>query len=864
MTISLPQKNILVVDDSPENVRLLSKSLTAQGYTVRGVTSGEMALRVAQSNWPSLILLDILMPKMDGYQVCEALKAQSDTCDIPIIFLTALDDTLDKVRAFSVGGADYITKPFQIEEVIARVNHQLALQSAQVEIKTLNQNLESKVKERTALLVQANHILLEEIRVRRQTEEALKQAHQRLTFHVENSPLGVMEWNSQLRLRRWSEQAESIFGWSAEEVIGKSWQDWPFVVESDLETVNAFASRLLKGEESRNICQNQNYRKDGTTVHCEWYNSVLLNEKGELISILSLVHDVSDRVQAETALKMSEERWRRSITDAPFPIMLHSESGAVLQINTVWTELTGYTHTDIPTISDWTELAYGKRSNFAKAQIDQLYGIESRIDEGEVRLQTRFQGERVWSFSSAPLGKLENGERLIISMAMDITDRKQMEAQLIHDALHDTLTGLPNRILLMERLEVALKHIYRDTDYLFAVLFLDLDRFKRVNDSLGHHIGDQFLLKIANLLQQCLRDVDIVARLGGDEFVILLDEIHGIQEVTLIAQRIQNSLLQPFQLEKHTVASSASIGIVLGNPNYGSGEELLRDADVAMYRAKEAGRTRYEIFDRQMHLEALQLLQLESELRQAILQNEFIIHYQPIINLPTGKLLGFEALIRWRHPSGKLVFPDEFIPIAEENGLILEIGDWVLHTALSQLKDWEEKFGKGMSQLEIGVNISGKQLHSNQLLQKIDQTLSSIGIAPHRLRLELTESILIENTDSIKNVLASIKGRDIQLSIDDFGTGFSCMSYLNQFPINRLKIDKSFVGKMNSDMGSLAIVKAIIALAKNLNLGVIAEGVEYQSQLTSLQEIGCECAQGYFFSKPLTPKAAQEWVSRTT
>ena len=346
MTTCSPQKNILIVDDTPENVKLLSQSLTARGYTIRGVTSGQMALRVAQTNWPSLILLDILMPGMDGYEVCETLKGQSNTRHIPIIFLTALDDSLDKVRAFSVGGADYITKPFQIEEVIARINHQFALQAAQAEVKVLNQTLESRVKERTTLLEQANYILIEEIQARKQTEEALKQAHQRLAFHVENSPLGVVEWDSQMRLQRWSKQSERIFGWSAEEVLGKSWQDWPLVVESDLEMVNGVASRLLRGEESRNICRNQNYRKDGTTIHCVWYHSALLDEKGRLISILSLVHDVSERVQAENALKISEERWRRSITDAPFPVMLHSEGGMVLQINTVWTELTGYAQAD--------------------------------------------------------------------------------------------------------------------------------------------------------------------------------------------------------------------------------------------------------------------------------------------------------------------------------------------------------------------------------------------------------------------------------------------------------------------------------------------------------------------------------------
>ncbi len=627
-----------------------------------------------------------------------------------------------------------LSKHLEKETGIKLSKSRISIILARKNSKNLNQNLASKVKEKNAQLERANDILTAEIQARQATEEALKQAHQRLAFHVENSPLGIVEWDGQMRLQRWSQRSETIFGWSAEEVIGKSWQDWKFIVESDFEKVNEVASRLLRGEESWNICRHQNYRQDGSIVHCEWYNSALLDKEGQLISIFSLVHDISER--------------------------------------------------------------------------------------------------------------------------------KQMEARLVHDALHDTLTELPNRILLMERLEIAIKHIHRHQQYQFAVLFLDLDRFKRVNDSLGHHIGDRFLLQIANILQHCLREVDLVARLGGDEFVILLDDIGGINEAILVATRIQNLLSQPFQLEEHTVASSASIGIVLGSPSYCSGDELLRDADIAMYRAKEAGRARYEIFDRQMHLEVLQRLQLESELRQAVLKNEFVLHYQPIVDLSTGEPLGFEALIRWQHPSGMLLSPNEFIPLTEENGLILEIGDWVLHAALSQLQAWEKKLEPDLSKLEVSVNISGKQLDSHSLVQKIDQTLSKMGIDAHRLKLELTESVLIENTDVVKNVLESIKERNIQLSIDDFGTGFSCMGYLNQFPINYLKIDKSFVRNIKADVGSLAIVKATIALAKNLNMGVIAEGVEEQSQLTLLREIGCDCAQGYLFSEPLDPSAAQEWLMK--
>ncbi|MEM9271961.1 MAG: EAL domain-containing protein [Cyanobacteria bacterium P01_F01_bin.143] len=724
--------NILIVDDTPQNLELLSNLLSEQGFNVRCAINGSLALNFARRGWSDLILLDINMPGMDGYQVCESLKDLSITRNIPIIFITALDESSNKVRAFSAGGADYITKPFQIQEVLARVEHQLALKSALTQIQNLNQNLESQVRERTIQLEQANLILEEEIQVRKKTEQTLK---------------------------------------------------------------------------------------------------------------------------------VSEERWRSSITDAPFPIMLHSESGRVLQINKIWTKLTGYEHADMPTISDWTEQAYGILSSIAKTKIDSLYEIDCPVDEGEVEITTKLQNKLIWHFSSAPLGKLSNGERLIISMAMDITGRKKMEAQLVHNALHDSLTGLPNRTLLMERLEIALKHLKHNKNYHFAVLFLDLDHFKRVNDSLGHQIGDQFLLKIAQIFQYSLREIDFVARLGGDEFVILLEDICGIDEATLTAKRIQNLLAQPFILEEHTVVASASIGIVLGSPDYCYGEELLRDADVAMYRAKEAGRAQYEIFDRQMHFEVLQRLQLESELRQAVLNEEFILYYQPIMDLSTVRPLGFEALIRWQHPSGQLVSPNQFITLAEENGLIVEIGDWVLHNALAQLKTWEQKLDKDLSKLEMSVNVSGKQLYSGNLIQRIDHALSQTGVDANCLKLELTESVLID-TDSVKKVLESIRERDIKLSIDDFGTGFSCLGYLNQFPINYLKIDKSFVENIHCDHGSLAIVKAIIALAKNLNMKVIAEGVEEQSQLMSLQEIGCDYAQGYLFSKPLDPESTQEWLMK--
>ena len=442
MTSKFSQKNILVVDDVPENVRLLSQSLKAQGYSVRGVTTGEMALRVAQSNWPSLILLDIRMPKMDGFQVCEALKTQSSTRNIPVIFLTALEESLDKIRAFSAGGADYITKPFEIEEVIARVEHQLNLQSAQAEINNLNQNLESKVRERTAQLEQANSILTKEIKIRQQTEEALKQAHQRLAFHVENSPLGVLEWDNNMRLRRWSQQSETIFGWSTEEVIGKSWQDWKFIVESDLEKVNEVSSRLLRGEESRNICLNQNYCKNGTTVYCEWYNSALLDAKGQLISILSLVHDISDRQRVTAALKASQERFELAVRGSGDGLWDWNPITNEVYYSCRFKEILGYQEHEFTNHFDsWVDhLHPDERLSVLEALYEHLYHSSSY--DIEYRLRTKF-GEYRWIRARGQAIWNESGQATRMAGSIgDITPLKEAQS-----ALYRTNQELERRVV---------------------------------------------------------------------------------------------------------------------------------------------------------------------------------------------------------------------------------------------------------------------------------------------------------------------------------------------------------------------------------------------------------------------------------
>jgi diguanylate cyclase (GGDEF)-like protein len=447
-----------------------------------------------------------------------------------------------------------------------------------------------------------------------------------------------------------------------------------------------------------------------------------------------------------------------------------------------------------------------------------------------------------------------------IELRSEVTERKIAEAKLIHDAFHDSLTGLPNRALFIERLGRVIEQTKRFKDYFFAVLFLDLDRFKVVNDSLGHLLGDQLLIKFARRLEIYLRSVDTVARLGGDEFVILLHGIQSINCAIQIADRIQKELTLPFDLNGYEVFISTSIGIALSTTGYDQPEEILRDADTVMYRAKALGKARYEVFDKDMHARAVTLLQLENDLRRSLERQELQVHYQPVVSLKTGRINGFEALVRWQHPHRGLVSPVEFIPIAEETGLIIPIGYWVLCEACRQISAWQEYYQA--SPLTISVNFSGKQFSQPDLIKQIDQILQETGLDGKSLKLEITESVLIENAESAAAMFLHLKSLGVQVHIDDFGTGYSSLSYLHRFPIDGLKIDRSFVSRMGVNNENSEIVKTIMTMAHNLGMSVIAEGIETAEQLTQLRALQCEYGQGYFFSKPLKPEAAAAFIAK--
>jgi diguanylate cyclase (GGDEF)-like protein len=432
----------------------------------------------------------------------------------------------------------------------------------------------------------------------------------------------------------------------------------------------------------------------------------------------------------------------------------------------------------------------------------------------------------------------------------DITDRK----------VHDPLTGLPNRALLLDRLDSALARSRRHADTV-AVLFLDLDRFKVVNDSLGHIAGDQLLIELARRLELCLRPGDTVARLGGDEFTILLDEIHDVGRAEQVSERIHKSLEAPFGVGGQEVYVTVSIGIAVSASGLERSEDLLRDADTAMYRAKSLGRGRHQVFDQDMRTTALEQLRIETDLRHALERRELRLVYQPILSFPGERITGFEALARWRHPQRGLVMPEEFIPVAEETGLILPIGRWVLDQACRQLRRWQEEFAAA-EPLMVSVNLSPRQFSHPDLVSQVERALEASGLDPRHLELEITESVFISNPEPAIQVLDRLRGMGVQVCVDDFGTGYSSLAYLSHFKIDTLKIDRSFVSRIDREHRQSELVQAIINMALDLKIEVVAEGVETSHQLAMLKSMRCPFMQGFCFGKPLPPRQASALLRR--
>jgi diguanylate cyclase (GGDEF)-like protein len=443
----------------------------------------------------------------------------------------------------------------------------------------------------------------------------------------------------------------------------------------------------------------------------------------------------------------------------------------------------------------------------------------------------------------------------------DVTEQKRAQEKLVESAFQDPLTHLPNRAVFTDRLERLLKHSKRRAGYRFAVLFIDIDHFKKVNDSFGHHAGDALLSAVARRLEKCVRQEDTVARIGGDEFAVLLDAVSDVAGVTMVADRILIELAQPIIVDGREVNASASLGVALSMTGYDSADDIVRDADAAMYRAKASGRSAYAVFDTEMYSRARAQLELETELRNAMVANQLALHYHPVVGLDDGNVTGMEALVRWTHPERGILLPGEFMPLAEATGLIVVIGWWVLRVACRQLRTWQLEFPKAAFRLTMSVNLSAKQFVQPNLVQKIDSILEETGLDPASLRLDLTEAVVMQNADLAARLLTQLRERGIQICLDDFGSGYSSLRELSALPISTLKIDPSFVRDMEDEGQGHAIVQTIIALGRSMAIDAIAEGVETPEQLALLRTLGTRFAQGFLFSLPLDPEAAKRLIS---
>lgn len=612
--------NILIVDDTPDNLRLLSKTLSKEGYQVRCAINGVMALLTINTKLPDLILLDINMPDLDGFEVCQQLKLSELTKDIPIIFISASGHINDKVKAFDSGGIDYISKPFQIPELLSRVSNQLNLQNLR--------------------------------------------------------------------------------------------------------------NQLL--------------------------------QKNQLLQV-----EICNRLAAETEIR---------------------------QLNSA---------------------------------------LEHRVQQRTLELQT------------------------------EIVQRQKMQDKLEYLAWHDALTGLPNRLWLTEKLKQLLLIAKNSPEQKFTTIILDCSRFKIINDSLGRQAGDKLIKMMSERLRSQISSHEIkIAHFGEDKFAILLKKVGEQLEAIALVKKIQQCLVSAFIIEQREIYTTFNVGIVICDASYSHPHEIFRAADLAIQKSKSSGGNYYQVFDATIQNNTLEILEIETDLRIALKRQEFQLNYQPIVSLNTGTIIGFESLVRWHHPLKGFISPAQFIPIAEQSNLILPLGMWILQEACQQIRRWQDRLNGKHVDFSVSVNISGKQFQQEDFIERLDQIILDTGINVKHLKLEVTETLLMNNIEIADHLFKQLKKRHIQLAIDDFGTGYSSLSYLDRFPVDTLKIDRSFVSRLNEVNQTSMIVKATLELAHNLGFNVVAEGVETQQQRDQLRDWGCEFAQGYFYAKPLSAEAAWQFLEQ--
>ncbi|MCB1823635.1 MAG: EAL domain-containing protein [Candidatus Competibacteraceae bacterium] len=798
---------ILIVDDDEGQRLLAGASLREGGFTILEAGSGEQALEVFRQHQPDLVLLDVVMPGMDGFTTCAALRDLVGGRTVPIVMVTGLDDVESIEQAYQAGATDFLTKPIQWLILHHRVRY----------------------------ILRASWTLRD-----------LQNSEERFRTLVNAAGSVIMVLDRKGRVVEFNPVAERFFSLRRGGPVTADFAD-ALPVTSDwsalLGSSQSFEStiRALNGDEHILL----------------WSLSGFADAEGVVAGLVIVGQDVTARRRAEESMR----KLSYAIEQNPISVLITDINGVIEYANPKFSEVSGYLLEEIR-----GKNPYFLQTNTLSAEeyqrMNQLV-VNGGVWQGEL-CSRRKNGDFFWE--STHISAIRNPHGAIthfVWLREDISDRKRAEERIRFLAYYDNLTHLPNRLMLQERLREAME-ISRMHSCLLAVMFLDLDQFKRINDSLGHRAGDLLLQQVANRLQECLRfsdqvhiarpdtplPQDLLARLGGDEFVIVLTEFNHADVVTQVARRVLEVMAKPFVVNDKEVFTGCSIGIALYPCDGDDMEVLLKHADTALYHAKDRGRNNYQMFSHSMNVAATQRLVLESHLRKALQNEEMTLYYQPQLTLDSGRVTGVEALLRWNSPELGLVSPLDFIPIAEETGLIVAIGEWVLRTACAQARVWRTV--DGLSDLRMAVNLSPRQFSDPHFLKRIAMALQETGLPAELLELEITESLLMQ--EGLLESLHSLKRLGVKLSIDDFGTGYSNLRYLQRFPLDRLKIDKSFVKDIDCKPHHDTIAATVIAMARSLRLSVIAEGVETKSQLAILRALDCDEIQGYYFSRPQPPE----------